>query len=646
MSGWIFGELAWALNRNRAKRTLFLIGLSAVLAVVVYRPLSGIYRWLFWNQLQRAYFETYSQSSGLPATDEMDFRGLVVDAASANRRSMPFLATTTDVIIRDPQNPDLTSEGRLKGGVTARWATYPGIRADAVYWYLRDNIYDGKKPADLTRVPHVLGWLVFGAFLALGIVLDRRDSSKRRKGLHERGPELLKPFDFNLTRNGDGIALRTRNCRDGDIRLRRQDESLHFLIMGDTGSGKSVLITQILDQLQARGDAVIVYDPAREFIPRYFHTDRQDVLLNPLDDRSPYWDPSSELAHADEALTIAKSLFPDKERENHFFTESSRKIFAFLLTFKPTASELIHWMSNPDEIDNRLTGTALAPLIDKNAPPQRSAVLSTLNLVSDALKLLPPQEQTKEKWSARSWASKRKGWIFLSSTPETREPLLPLLSMWIDLLVLRLMAADLKWSREHPVWIVVDEVASLQRLPQLATALTESRKSNVRIILGFQGRSQIEARYGMEAEAMLSQPATKIFLRTSEPRAAKWISDSIGEVTTERMRESVTANVRNMSDSVNYSFNRTTEPLISPAQITGLPSLEGYLKSENAVVRFGFAPDPRASHVVPFTPRIKQRSTSESDPKRIDGKQGQRQIEDPREPRVEKSRATGFRIWE
>jgi len=36
--------------------------------------------------------------------------------------------------------------------------------------------------------------------------------------------------------------------------------------------------------------------------------------------------------------------------------------------------------------------------------------------------------------------------------------------------------------------------------------------------------------YGQEAEAMLSQPATKIFLHTSEPRAAKWISDTIGEV--------------------------------------------------------------------------------------------------------------------
>jgi type IV secretory pathway TraG/TraD family ATPase VirD4 len=46
-------------------------------------------------------------------------------------------------------------------------------------------------------------------------------------------------------------------------------------------------------------------------------------------------------------------------------------------------------------------------------------------------------------------------------------------------------------------------------------------------------------RYGHETEAMLSQPATKIFLHTSEPRAAKWISDTIGEVEMERTKETV-----------------------------------------------------------------------------------------------------------
>jgi type IV secretory pathway TraG/TraD family ATPase VirD4 len=49
----------------------------------------------------------------------------------------------------------------------------------------------------------------------------------------------------------------------------------------------------------------------------------------------------------------------------------------------------------------------------------------------------------------------------------------------------------------------------------------------------------MEARYGQDAEAMLSQPATKIFLRTTEPRAAKWVSEAIGEIEIERLRKHI-----------------------------------------------------------------------------------------------------------
>ena len=113
---------------------------------------------------------------------------------------------------------------------------------------------------------------------------------------------------------------------------------------------------------------------------------------------------------------------------------------------------------------------------------------------------------------------------------------MPLTSLWLDTLVLRLMNQG--QPRPRPTWFVLDELASLQRLPQLHTAITENRKSNNPVVLGFQGRSQLETRYGHDAEAMLSQPATKIFLRTSEPRAAKWIADTIGDVEIERLRES------------------------------------------------------------------------------------------------------------
>jgi type IV secretory pathway TraG/TraD family ATPase VirD4 len=357
-------------------------------------------------------------------------------------------------------------------------------------------------------------------------------------------------------------------------------ESSHLLIMGDSGTGKSAMIRQVLRQLEDRGDTAIVYDPALEYTPQFYDPARGDVILNPLDVRSPYWSPGDELRHDAEALTLATSLFPDRHHENPFFTEGPRRIFAHLLTFRPTAEELASWLCHEDELDRRVRGTSYAAMIDRQAPAQRSGVLASLNMVADTLKLVPAERDTSQRWSASSWARQRQGWLFLTSTPETRTRLVPLTSLWLDMLVLRLM--NVGPPSRRPVWFILDELASLQRLPQLHTAITENRKSNNPVVLGFQGRSQLETRYGHDAEAMLSQPATKIFLRTSEPNAAKWIADTIGDVEIERLRESRS---NGQWGQQSYGLERQVEPLVMASEISGLAALRGYLKLGNLVAR-------------------------------------------------------------
>jgi type IV secretory pathway TraG/TraD family ATPase VirD4 len=164
-----------------------------------------------------------------------------------------------------------------------------------------------------------------------------------------------------------------------------------------------------------------------------------------------------------------------------------------------------------------------------------------------------------------------------------RERLRPLISLWLDLLVLRMM--DEGSAAQRKTWFVLDELGSLQRLPQLTTAITESRKSNCPMILGFQGKAQIETLYGTISEALLSQPATKIYLKTSEPNAAEWISKAIGEVEIERCRETRThgqSPQARSSESQQRDISR--EPLVMASQILGLDPLDGYLKHGNYVV--------------------------------------------------------------
>jgi type IV secretory pathway TraG/TraD family ATPase VirD4 len=355
--------------------------------------------------------------------------------------------------------------------------------------------------------------------------------------------------------------------------------------MGDTGVGKTTLLFQLLGQIEDRKESAIVYDPAGEFIQRFYREDRGDVILNPLDARCPYWDPSSELRSPAEARTIATSLYqPTNDKKGEFFTETPQKVFAHLLKYRPTPQQLVEWMCNEDEIDRRVEKTELAAMIAKDAPDQRNGVLGSLGLIADSLRLLPTREQAKGRvWSATGWADKREGWIFLTSTEAEQEALRPMHSLWIDLLILRLLTLPREGQKR--AWFVLDELATLQRLPQFHTALTKGRKSNNPIIFGYQGKAQLEVIYGHLAEVMLSQPATKIVMKTAEPKAAKWASELIGEIEIERVRETVADGKR---AGKSFAMDRQIEPLVMSSEIEGLDDLHAFLKLGNYVTRFSF----------------------------------------------------------
>ena len=86
---------------------------------------------------------------------------------------------------------------------------------------------------------------------------------------------------------------------------------------------------------------------------------------------------------------------------------------------------------------------------------------------------------------------------------------------------------------------------------------------------------------------MLSQPATKVFFRTSEPQAAKWISETLGEIEVERLKESRTPKLLRSQKS--FAMEIDTKPLIMASEIAGLEPLHGFVKQENRVVPVEFA---------------------------------------------------------
>lgn len=378
------------------------------------------------------------------------------------------------------------------------------------------------------------------------------------------------------------------------IRIPRADETEHIMLLGDPGTGKTQSIHHFLLQIAARqpAEAVVIYDPAAEFIKRHYSHSRGDVILNPTDQRSPYWSPSVELHTLTDKKLLAESFLPGKSDANQpssssFFLKAARAIFGRMLEFKPTPAQMVDWLKSEDAIDAIVAGTEHTHLIPKSAHGQRAGVLGVLAELGDILRLLPEREACESEISLSEWARRRRGWIFITSRMDMREALRPLHAAFINVLMKRLMSVSPEWGQTHPCWLIVDEVHSLNRLPALYETETEGRKYGIKLIQGTQGKTQYEEYYDRLAKAMLAAPKLKLFFRCGESESARWISDTIGEYEIEKPRIATTASVEDRGrDALNYSTTTEHHQAISKEEIMSLPDLHGYWKYGDAVVPF------------------------------------------------------------
>jgi len=563
---------------------------------VLFLPL-GLWYWLAYPPIQHYYLGAYFESTfmGNHSAVRVPVQWLYKTAPGRKRE----LAMVADVVSDSTDNDlhlpmKLSASARAAGWAGLVQGSRENVAADKLSPYLQETFFDGESAWRLLLQPVLWGAAAVLFLLAGGITIQERSRQEERHGRRTKGPELLSPLRSNYVAKADGIRFRLRfaNWLLGRLpfgpsyRIPRKLESSHILLMGDTGSGKSTSIRQILRQVEERRESAIVYDPAMDFVGEFYNPRRGDLILNPLDARCPYWSLGSELVREETATTIAAAFLPEREHGREFFTDGPRRILAHLLKRKPQPRDILKWTAAPETMATMVKGTPLAALLDPTAPPQRAGVIASLNMVADSLELLPEYDEAQRKsFSTAEWYTERKRWVFLTSSADYRETLLPLHSVWLDLFILRMMG-HCEDHEAKPVWFVLDELASLNKLPQLHTAVTENRKYGNPVVVGFQGRSQLEKRYGQDAEAMLSQPATKIFFKTSEPRAAKWISEAIGDIEVERLKES--RNMGPIGDKKSYVLEITVKPLIMASEIAGLEPLRAFIKQENRVVPVRF----------------------------------------------------------
>ena len=224
-----------------------------------------------------------------------------------------------------------------------------------------------------------------------------------------RWPSASKlPYDFTLA----------------GVPLFREAETDHVLVCGAPGSGKGVAIKELLDQIRARGDRAILYDPSGEYVQVYYRHGK-DVLLNPLDARSPAWTLWGEVREAYDYASLAASIIPENEKVNDpFWREGPRGLFeavALRLAERGEATNAAfrHMISIAPlaEVFALVKGTEAAPAIDPAAEKMAIGVRATVSTKIRAWAYLPDPEAGQTPFSVRRFVEHEEGdaWLFLTS---------------------------------------------------------------------------------------------------------------------------------------------------------------------------------------------------------------------------------------
>lgn len=361
----------------------------------------------------------------------------------------------------------------------------------------------------------------------------------------------------------------------GGVEIPRDEESSHFLFAGGPGMGKSVAISQMLETIRLRGERAIVYDPTGEYLQWFYRPG--DKILNPLDARSEPWTPWSDADNRADFEALAGGLIADDERQP-FFPQSARALLVAILETTKSVSEMTRMImaSENEELIELVKKCGLLGLVGSSQTFSNSR--ASMTAPTTCLRYLRDTRPGEMPFSIRKWVmneEQNKGsWLFLTSRADQRTTLRPLLSLWLDIAINGTMM--MSPNRERRLWLMVDELPTLQKMLKIAVAMAECRKYGLCVVTGIQTIAQLKDVYGIHgAETMLGLPQTQTIFRLPDPDTAQWASKAIGSRNLTREVLSESSNSSGGGES--SSFQNVTEDTILPSQIQSLPKLEAIL---------------------------------------------------------------------
>lgn len=417
-------------------------------------------------------------------------------------------------------------------------------------------------------------------------------------------------YDYRL-RGSDIVSSEMLNSKTKDksnnkqvnlatIKMPLEVENLQTLIVGSTGSAKTLVLTHAIFSILLRGDRQVIVDPDGFFVSLFYK--KGDVILNAYDQRSPGWSIFNEMKEDYDFDTYSYSLVPlgkssTEEEWNGYgrllVSEVARKLSSQGIR---DFDQLYYWClrSPAEDLELFCKGTKAESLFIGTEKTLGSARFVLSNKLSAHLVM------SGGDFSIRDFLNDGDGNLFITWREDQMKSLQPLISTWVDIICNAILSLSEDESRR--IWLHTDELASLDKLAALEPALTKGRKKGLRIMSCIQSISQLQSMWGDHDSVTLRSCYRNLVVlggSRADDITSEVLSKALGEFEVVRKSESKNYNSKGGSGR-NNSEKNDKDRVVSSAEISNLGDREGYV----ALTR-GY---PIAKVTVPIEPKYKKNS--------------------------------------
>lgn len=394
------------------------------------------------------------------------------------------------------------------------------------------------------------------------------------------------------------------------VPIRKGTEGNNICCVGAPQSGKSQAIRAFLSQVRNRNKKAVIYDPSGEFAQE-FYREGKDIILNPFDERCPNWNLWCEVKEEHHIDSIGSSFYSPPSSGDRFFTDAAGELVNAIVRVLNTNSDLktnkqfyeTLSLSTLKDLHELLAGTPAANYVD---PKTEKTGINILMTIVKSLSCFRFLKDEGELFSIRDWvADDDDSWVFITTKEEQKEAIKPLISFWISTVIKATMS--LPAIHRERMWLCIDEMPTLNKMDDLITSLTNTRKYGLCHLVGLQDFSQLDQTYGKEnGSTMISTLQTKLILRVTDSHSAERLSKIIGQMEVDEKNMSRSMGVSDGRDGDSFFSQRRERNVIMPAEIMSLPNMVGYLKivGDYPITQVKTAYVPHANNALPFVPRV------------------------------------------